>query len=70
VGVITQYLGVNPELSYTGGERGWIGDSPFIFLDTRRIRATGWKPKVTIRQAVERTVAYLAKHSGPFEGKS
>jgi UDP-glucose 4-epimerase len=70
VGVITRYLGVNPELSYTGGERGWIGDSPFIFLDTRRIRATGWKPKVTIRQAVERTLAYLAKHSGPFEGKS
>ena len=61
VGVITRYLGVKPDLSYTGGERGWIGDSPFIFLDTRRILGTGWKPKVTIRQAVERTVAYLAK---------
>jgi len=70
VGVITRYLGLEPELSYTGGERGWIGDSPFIFLDTRRIRATGWKPKVTIRQGVERTVAYLAKHPELFEGNT
>ncbi len=48
-----------PTCEYTGGERGWIGDNPFIFLDTARIRALGWKPKLTIREAVERTVAYL-----------
>jgi UDP-glucose 4-epimerase len=62
IAIITRALGVRPELSYTGGERGWIGDSPFIFLDTRKIRATGWSPKLTIREAVERTVAYLADH--------
>jgi UDP-glucose 4-epimerase len=62
VAVITRHLGLEPELSYTGGERGWTGDSPFIFLDTRKIRATGWKPTLTIRQAVERTVAYVAAH--------
>ncbi|HKC60326.1 MAG TPA: NAD-dependent epimerase/dehydratase family protein [Myxococcales bacterium] len=62
VAVITRHLGLDPELSYTGGERGWIGDSPFIFLDTRKIRATGWKPTLTIRQAVERTVAYVVAH--------
>jgi UDP-glucose 4-epimerase len=56
---IVEYLGINPELSYTGGERGWIGDSPFIFLDTRRIRALGWQPTLSIRQAVVRTVQYL-----------
>ena len=28
--------GINPELQYAGGERGWIGDSPFIFLDYRQ----------------------------------
>src|SRR5438445_3788165 len=62
VGVITRYLAVEPELSYTGGERGWVGDSPFIFLDTRKIRSTGWAPKLTIRQSVEQTVAWLAKN--------
>src|SRR5579871_4236275 len=35
---ITAHLGLNPQLSYTGGERGWVGDSPFIFLDTRKLR--------------------------------
>jgi len=59
IGWITARLGVSPALSYTGGERGWIGDSPFIFLDTARIRALGWRPRLTIEQAVVRTVEYL-----------
>ena len=35
-----------PNSNYTGGERGWIGDNPFIFLDCARIRALGWRPKL------------------------
>src|SRR4029079_16678916 len=34
LGWICEELGVRPERRYSGGERGWIGDSPFIFLDT------------------------------------
>jgi UDP-glucose 4-epimerase len=56
---IVEHLGISPTLTYAGGERGWIGDSPFIFLDTRKVRALGWAPKLTIRQAVVRTVQYL-----------
>jgi UDP-glucose 4-epimerase len=56
---IVDHLGIDPELRYTGGERGWIGDSPFIFLDTSRVRALGWRPKLSIRKAVVRTVQYL-----------
>jgi UDP-glucose 4-epimerase len=59
IGWITEELGVRPELRYTGGERGWVGDSPFIFLDTGKVTALGWKPKLTIREAVVRTLAYL-----------
>ena len=40
-------LGVTRRLAYTGGDRGWIGDNPFIYLDTARIRATGWEPAFT-----------------------
>jgi UDP-glucose 4-epimerase len=47
------------KLNYAGGERGWVGDSPFIFLDCSRIRALGWRPKLSIREAVVRTVDYL-----------
>ena len=58
------------EFSYSGGERGWIGDSPFIWLKCDRIRALGWKPKLTIRTAVERTVDYLQAHSELLEVQS
>jgi UDP-glucose 4-epimerase len=56
---ICERLGVTPELVYTGGDRGWVGDNPFIYLDTARIRATGWEPRSPIRAAVESTVDYL-----------
>ena len=59
IGWITDRLGVAPKLEFGEGDRGWVGDNPFIFLDTARIRATGWTPRHSIRTAVERTVDYL-----------
>jgi UDP-glucose 4-epimerase len=59
IGWITQELGLSPQLNYSGGERGWIGDSPFIFLDIAKIRSLGWRPKLTIKEAVEKTLRYL-----------
>ena len=67
IGWISERLGLRPALTYAGGERGWIGDSPFILLDTRRIRALGWKPKLTIREGVLRTVDWLAQNRWVFE---
>jgi len=58
-GWICERLDVSPAFEYAGGDRGWIGDNPFIFLDTTAIRSTGWEPRYTIREAVERTVDYL-----------
>jgi UDP-glucose 4-epimerase len=59
LGWISGHLGLQPRRQYTGGERGWIGDSPFIFLDTTKLRALGWRPTLTIREAVLRTLRYL-----------
>jgi UDP-glucose 4-epimerase len=59
IGWICQYLNVSPERAYTGGERGWIGDNPFIFLDCSRIRELGWKPKLTIQQGIMKTIEFL-----------
>jgi UDP-glucose 4-epimerase len=59
LGWITEHLGVKPERRYTGGERGWVGDSPFIFLDTSKVRGLGWRPKLTIRQGILATLQYL-----------
>ena len=56
---ITGHLGLSPEFSYSGGERGWIGDSPFIHLDTTKVRTLGWEPRLTIQESVLRTLDYL-----------
>ena len=60
---ICERMGVDPSRTYAGGRRGWVGDNPFIFLDTAKIRATGWEPRSTIREAVECTVDYLIENT-------
>lgn len=69
IGWICGELGVTPAMEYTGGDRGWIGDNPFIFLDTKRIQALGWKPKFGIQQGVIKTVQYLRDNEWVFESR-
>jgi UDP-glucose 4-epimerase len=59
---IIDYLNLNPEIKYSGGNKGWIGDNPFIFLDTTKIRNTGWNAKLTIKQGVISTLTWLQKN--------
>jgi UDP-glucose 4-epimerase len=70
IGWITEALGVTPRLSYEGGERGWIGDNPFIFLDCSRIRSLGWTPRLTIREGVIRTVRYLQENDWVLQARA
>ena len=67
IGWICEEMGVTPKLSYTGGARGWIGDNPFIYLDTARVRALGWKPKFTIEQGVRNTLNWLKANDWVYE---
>ena len=69
IGWICEELGVSPKLEYTGGDRGWIGDNPFIFLDTSKIRDLGWKPKLSIKDGVLKTIQYLKTNEWVFEEK-
>ena len=66
---ITAHLGLSPKLEFSGGRRGWVGDNPFILLDTRRIRARGWRSRLTIREGVIRTLEYLQSHPGMLEAR-
>jgi UDP-glucose 4-epimerase len=70
VGWITSRLGVTPRLTFSGGDRGWIGDNPFIFLDCSKMRALGWKPTLSIREGIERTVSYLVANPWVMEARS
>jgi UDP-glucose 4-epimerase len=69
IGWICQELGLKPALEYSGGDRGWIGDNPFIFLDTKKIHSLGWKPKVSIKDGVIKTVEYLRSNEWVFEAR-
>ncbi len=69
IAALCEALGVRPELRYTGGERGWVGDSPFIFLDTAKIRATGWRPRLTIREGILKTLRWLEANRWVYEAR-
>lgn len=68
--LLCEHLGVAPKIEYTGGRRGWIGDSPLIVLDTARIRALGWRPQLTIAQAVARTLSWLDRNEHAWRPRS
>jgi UDP-glucose 4-epimerase len=59
---ICEHLGLSPRLEYSGGDRGWIGDNPFIFLDCSRMRKLGWEPRHGIHESVVKTVQYLVEN--------
>jgi UDP-glucose 4-epimerase len=69
IGFICSAMGLKPEIRYTGGDRGWIGDNPFIFLETKKIRATGWKPKLTIEQGIVRTLRWLEANRWVYDSR-
>jgi len=59
VKIITKHLALSPKIEHTGGVRGWAGDSPLIQLDTTRVRGLGWRPTLTIEEAIVRTLEWL-----------
>jgi len=69
IGYICAALGLKPKLEYTGGNRGWIGDNPFIFLETKKIQSAGWKPKLTIEQGIIKTLRWLEANRWVYESR-
>jgi len=66
VKIICNELNISPHLFFTGGARGWVGDNPFIFLETSKIRSLGWSPKLSIQQGIIKTVNYLRDNEWVF----
>jgi len=59
ISIICDELKLNPELIFSGGERGWVGDNPFIWLDCNKINSEGWIPKLSISQSIRKTVNWI-----------
>ncbi len=65
--IILKILNLKPKIYYSGGKRGWIGDSPKIYLDTTKIRKIGWKPKKTIEESIKETINFFKKNKWLFK---
>ena len=44
---------------YRGGDRDWVGGSPYVLLYINKILSLGWKPKYTIQESIIETTKYL-----------
>jgi UDP-glucose 4-epimerase len=67
INFICNEMGVNPKLELTGGDKGWVGDNPFIWLDCSKIFEICGKPKVSIKDGVKKTVNWLDQNQWVFE---
>jgi UDP-glucose 4-epimerase len=50
--IVAEEMGLDPEYSYTGGDRGWTGDVPKMRLSVEKLAALGWEPPVSSDDAV------------------
>jgi UDP-glucose 4-epimerase len=64
---ICDEMRVAPTLEFGTGNRGWIGDSPFVFLDVRKMTVAGWTPAHSIESSVRQTVRWLLANQWIFE---
>ena len=60
---ISEHLSIKPTLSFEGGERGWIGDNPYIHLSVEKLKSLGWINKYSIEDSVKDTVKYLQNNN-------
>jgi len=69
--IICQEMGLKTvNYRFTGGARGWLGDSPFVLLDISKIRETGFQPEISIEEGVRRTVRYLLENQWVLEARN
>lgn len=56
------------DVQYGDSPRGWRGDVPYVKLDTRRMTALGFRPRLSSNEAVRRTIAEVAEQfrNGPL----
>jgi UDP-glucose 4-epimerase len=57
--IVADEMGLDPDYSFTGGDRGWTGDVPRMRLSIEKLSALGWEPTGSSDDAVRRAVREL-----------
>ena len=68
--IICKKLNLRPKFYFSGGKSGWIGDQPFVFLNTKKIRNLGWKNKIDIKKSINMTVDWLNNNQWIFKKRN
>ncbi len=57
--MVIEEMGLDAEIKYTGGNKGWVGDVPAFSYNVDKIHALGWNPKLTSNEAVRKSIRYI-----------
>ena len=57
--IVAEEMDLSPEYSFTGGDRGWVGDVPRMRLSIEKLAGLGWTPEGSSDDAVRRAVREL-----------
>jgi len=69
--IVIEEMGLKEvKYKYTGGDRGWIGDSPIVHLSVERLMALGWKPKISVEEGIRRTAKWLLQNKWIYGPRS
>ncbi len=62
---VAEEMGLEPEYTFTGGERGWTGDVPRMRLAVERLADMGFEPELDSDAAVRRATRELIPRHAP-----
>jgi UDP-glucose 4-epimerase len=58
--LVVEAMGLsNVEYTFTGGERGWLGDVPRMQLSVQKLKSLGWRPPLGSRESVKIAIAAM-----------
>ena len=56
--------GVKAEVAFGEGDRGWVGDVPYTFLDGSRLESLGWRARLESDEAVRTAIREVIATKG------
>lgn len=56
---VSEVMNLEPDFSYTGGEKGWAGDVPEMRLSIEKLKSEGWQSERNSKESVRETAEEL-----------
>ena len=54
--IVIEEMGLsNVTKKYSGGDRGWIGDNPVVYLSIKKMQDLGWRPRMSPAETIRET---------------